>query len=139
MRILPTLTLALLVLGLASTPKEASAQVKSDKFASTFEMVVDNCNGTGAKLEKVTVTITQGGLALLVKVPTLPDMKGKRGKRGKVRAAATSVSSDLRTKFGFNGRIRSNKLQAVLVAEFFKDDKPQCTQSWSVTGTRIGN
>jgi hypothetical protein len=138
MRILPKLILPLLVLGLASVPSEAEAQARSGVFASTFEMVVDNCDGAGTELDKARVAITLSGPALLVKIPTLPDMKGNRGKRDKLRAMGTSEDSEsaMRTKFSFNGRVLRGKLQAVLVAEIFKGDKPQCTQSWSVSGTR---
>jgi hypothetical protein len=99
-------------------------------------MVVDNCKGAGATLEKATVEVTQNGNVLAISIPTLPQMKGKLGKRGKLRAEASAASDGIRGQYSLNGRVTGKQLHAVLVAEFFKGDKPQCTQSWSVTGSR---
>jgi hypothetical protein len=134
MRILATLFLPLIVV--AFTAQATQAQVRGGDFASKFEIVVDNCAGAGATLENGRVTIQQQGPVLSIKIPTLPDMKGKTGKRGKLRAEAKGEANaeGIRAEFGFNGRVRGKKLKAVLIAEFFKGDKPQCTQTWSVAG-----
>lgn len=128
------------MLALTAGPGLVSAQdnVMAGSFASTFEKVVDNCKDVGAKLNKEKIVVTQNGKLLMVKIPALPSMKGKVGKRGKLRAeaAADTASPAIRAQYGLNGRITGNKLQAVLVAEFFKNDKPECTQSWSVSGKR---
>jgi hypothetical protein len=128
---------SLLVLTFVAAPV-AFAQVSgvSGSFASSFEMVVDNCKGAGATLEKATIEVTQNGNVLSISIPTLPQMKGKLGKRGKLRAEASASSDGVRGQYSLNGRVTGKRLQAVLVAEFFKGDKPQCTQSWSVTGKR---
>jgi hypothetical protein len=139
MRLHPTFLLPLLVFALSATPRAyAQNGAMTGKFASTFEKVVDNCQDIGAELSKAKVVVSRNGKLLTVKIPSLPDMKGKIGKRGKLRAEATgaSESSGIRGQYGLNGRITGNQLQAVLVAEFYKDDKPQCTQSWSVIGKR---
>jgi hypothetical protein len=140
MRLLPTLLLPILVAALSASPGAVQAQRAANpagNYATTFEVVVDNCDGAGSKLDKATVTISQAGPVLTVKIPSLPDMKGKPGKSGKLRAEAKTVANTLsvRSKFAFNGKVSGSALQAVLVAEYFKGDKPQCTQSWSVVGT----
>ena len=140
MRLRPTFLLPLLVLALSATPATLRAQESSmtGSFACTFEKVVDNCQGVGAKLNKAKLLIAQNGKLLTIKIPALPDMKGKVGKRGKLRAEATGTTEipGIQARYGLNGRVTGNQLQAVLVAEFFKNDKPQCTQSWSVSGKR---
>lgn len=140
MRLLPTLLLPILAAAFSASPGLAQAQrakTPAGIFASTFEVVVDNCNGAGSTLDKAAVTVAQAGPVLTVKIPSLPDMKGKSGKSGKVRAEARTIANTLsvRSKFAFNGKVEGKSLQAVLVAEYFKGDKPQCTQSWSVVGT----
>lgn len=138
MRILPALLIPLLAAALCTSPAALHAQsdARGGNFASTFEIVVDNCKGEGAKLDKATIAITQAGAVLTIKIPGLQDLKGEPGKRGKLRAKASGEADGkgIRGKYGFNGRIRSKKLRAVLVAEFFKGDKPICTQTWSVEG-----
>jgi hypothetical protein len=138
MRIYPALLIPLLAAALSASPTAVHAQseARGGNFASTFEMVVDNCKGEGATLDKATVAITQAGPVLTIKIPGFPDLKGEPGKRGKLRAKANGEANDkgIRGKYGFNGRIRSKMLRAVLVAEFFNGDKPLCTQTWSVEG-----
>jgi hypothetical protein len=116
----------------------AQGQARGGNFTTTFEIVVDNCKDVGATLGSSPVAVTQVGPVLTVKILSLPDLKGVPGKRGKLRAAAAGEANDkgVRGKYGFNGRIRSKKLSAVLVAEFFKGDKPLCTQTWSVVGNK---
>ncbi len=138
MRPLFTLLLPLLAGALCASIPTANAQSDSrgGNFTSAFELIVDNCKDKGASLDNATIAVTQAGRVLRIKIPTLPDFTGAPGKRGKLRASAKSDANaeGLRGKFGFNGRIRSKKLRAVLVAEFFDGDKPLCTQTWSVQG-----
>lgn len=134
-RLLPLLTAVLL--GTAPAAR-AQGQSAAGSFPSSFEKVVDNCTGPGMTLGKTTILISKNGKRITVRIPEIPELQGRAGRRGKLRADSTGELKDskLKARYGFNGRISGEKLAAVFVAEYFKGDKPQCTQSWSVSGKR---
>lgn len=120
---------------LAPMAQDTSA---AGSFDSEFEVVADNCKGEGLKLGKALVEVTESGKQVNVKIPELPTLSGRTGRKGKIRAEATAPTKTpgLSARFGVNARISSDTLQGVFVAEYFRADKPQCTQSFSITGKR---
>ncbi len=127
-----TIAASIAVLCFAVTP--AMAQ-EAGSFAGKFKKVVDNCEA-GLSLEKATLAITKDGKAIRVRIDGLPVLNGKADSRGKLRAKAKGSANGLEVRYGLNGRVANGKLQAVFVAEYFKGEKPVCTQSFRVMGTR---
>jgi hypothetical protein len=134
MHILP-LVIATMFFSLAPMAQDSSA---GGSFDSEFEVVADNCKGEGLKLGKGTVKVSENGKQVNVKIPELPTLSGRTGRKGKIRAEATAPTKTpgLSARYGLNARITSDALQGVFVAEYFRASKPQCTQSFSITGKR---
>jgi hypothetical protein len=65
-------------------------------------------------------------------------MKGRTRRAGKFRAAANKGKTSIKGvdgRFSAAGRVASgNKIQFILVAEYFQDKAPLCTQSWNASG-----
>lgn len=120
-------------------PNSAWAQENvSGRFSVSFEKVVNNCPVSNLELGGGSLTITTKGKVVEVKQAKIPLMSGPVGRRGKIRVDAQGPINPegVHARFGLNGRISDNKLKGVFVAEYFKGEKPQCTQSWTVTGSR---
>lgn len=112
--------------------------VAGGSFDSEFEVVADNCKGEGLKLSKAIVNVSESGRQVNVRIPELPTLSGRTGRKGKIRAEASAPTKTpgLSARYGLNARISGDKLQGVFVAEYFRADKPQCTQSFSLSGKR---
>ena len=125
---------------LIAVPASSQAQetTLTGSFASTFTVVADNCGDEmGMTMERANVVISRQDQVLSIKLSKVPDMKGKVGRHGKLRAQSSGpTEAGIRGRYSLSGRISGQSLQAVLIAEYFKGDKPQCTQSWSVAGKR---
>lgn len=107
-------------------------------FESEFEVVADNCEGKGLTLDKSEVVVAESGKRLTVKISDLPTLVGRTGRKGKLRAEidAPAKAAGLKARYGLNARISGDKLQGVFVAEYFRTEKPLCTKSFSISGTR---
>lgn len=117
---------------------EAKPEAKvSGSYAVAFEVVANNCKDARIKLDRETLVVSQKGRAVSIAIEGVPEMKGQLGRRGKLRAdAPRSRGGDADSSYGISGRIASGKLHMVFIAEYFRGDKPLCTQSFSVTGRR---
>ncbi len=130
-----TILLSAFFLGVTPMAQDASA---AGSYEVKFETVADNCKGQGIELGKSTLAVSQNGKAVSVKVPELPTLSGQTGRKGKIRAEVTAATKATggTARYGLNARISNSAIQGVFVAEFFKDDKPQCTQSFSLVGQK---
>ena len=113
------------------------------RYDVAFEQVTSNCQSAGLTLAKDTVTVTKRAPGIAVELPRVTVMTGTAAKAGRLKASSKlgkSALSALDGKFSIVGTIDdTGKLDAVFVAEFFADGKPNCTQSWSATGTRLAD
>jgi hypothetical protein len=130
-----SLGIALALVAMMAAPAYAERAVT---FGVTYEKVADNCPADGYAFDKGAVRIAAKGekRAIVVSVSSVPELKGARGKAGKFKAAARGDSkvAGVDGKFSMAGRANRDGLQALFIIELFKDGKPMCTQSWSVTG-----
>jgi len=106
-----------------------------ERYDASFKKVVDNCD-EGLALENASLVVTEADQRISVQIAELPALRGKAGKRGKLRADAKGTSKSLNVRYGLNGRISDDTLQAVFVIEYFKGKTPVCTQSYRVNGKR---
>lgn len=145
MRTLTLTTAIALVLGLvAGGAPVAIADDEADiggVYDVTYEEVTNNCSGVGMALSRSALTIDQkkGSSALTVTIPMVPDMTGSLGKNGKFKASSKrgrSAVQGLDGKHAVGGRVDNGLIQVVFIAEYFKGNKPFCTQSWNVSGLK---
>lgn len=113
----------------AETPSVAGS------YAASFDEVANNCDATGMKLERATVQVTQDGRSIAIGIPKVPTMRGRLGRRGKLRAEVPP-GANARGRFAISGRIDDEELHMVFIAEYYRGEKPLCTQSWNVTGRK---
>lgn len=123
---------------LTSAPNVQAQGSTAGSYDSRFEEVSDNCKGPGMELDKAKIVVTMKGKRLQVKMAEVPTLRGRAGRRGKLRASGegSGKSPGVKVRYGLNGRVSGSTLQAVFVAEYYKGEKPLCTQSWSVAGKR---
>lgn len=108
-------------------------------YAVQFDEVVDNCKKTGIGLSRADVVLGGRGRNLTVKMPIVPTMRGRVSKSGKLRAEAKRGKTGIRGvdgAFSISGRVKGRTIEVVLIAEYFANGKPLCTQSWTGTGKR---
>lgn len=136
----------LLVAATLASPAVAAADAADSlvgRYDVTFEQVTSNCQSAGLTLTKDTMIVSKRAPGIAVEVPKVALMTGAAAKAGRLKASSklgkTSMPA-LDGKFSIVGTVDdAGKLDAVFVAEFYADGKPSCTQSWSATGTRLGN
>ena len=127
------------------TSAPAVAQSKSARVAGTYDVtyedLANNCTQVSFAMSKGSLTITKKKDAerITVSIPSMPVMEGKRSDEGTFRANAkrgpTSIQG-VQGKFSTTGKVNGKALEMVLMAELYVDNKPLCTQSWNVKGTR---
>lgn len=140
MRTIPSFATAALGLALLAVATPAQAQEVVGTYDVKYEEIANNCTSTGLALRNGKLSIRQEKKQILVDIERIPLMTGSPSKTGAVRATSktgpTSIEK-LDGKFSVAGRVDS-ALSLVLVAEYYVDKKPLCTQSWNVAGTRDG-
>jgi hypothetical protein len=127
---------AILWIVMPHVAKAQSADV-SGTYPSSFEKVIDNCQGNGMDLKSETVALAQTGKKLRVTIAALPSMAGKVSRGGKVRAElkrGETRRQGTRARYSLKGSVTSAKLQAVLIIEYYRNSKPLCTQSFKLSG-----
>jgi hypothetical protein len=137
---LPALIAALLA-SLTAGPAEAQeAKEVAGDYDVKYDEVANNCTDVGMNLARGTVKLSlKGKDNLVVDIERMPVMSGSISKSRKFKAASklerTSIQG-LDGKFSSAGRVDDGVLQIVLIAEYYVDKKPLCTQSWNVSGVR---
>ena len=113
----------------------ASAQNK--KYSVKFEKVSNNCTDAGMALTKAGISVETKGKTITMGVPALPPMRGSVRKGGKFKArtkkSATKTPA-VTGRYSAGGSVNGGQIRFLLIAEYFKDGKPLCTQSWNAAG-----
>jgi hypothetical protein len=109
-------------------------------YAGTFERVSSNCSETGMNLREAPIELAQSGeRSMTVTVPSVPIMKGVVNRGGKFKAdtkRGKTAIAGLDGRFSVAGRVDDKGIHLLFIAEYYKGDKPLCTQSWNASGPR---
>jgi hypothetical protein len=138
---LPALLAASFLAALPGRRADAQeAKEVSGDYDVKYDEVANNCTDTGMNLARGTVKLSiKGKDNIVVDIERMPVMSGSISKSRKFKAASklerTSIQG-LDGKFSSAGRVDDGVLQIVLIAEYYVDKKPLCTQSWNVSGVR---
>ena len=139
-------SLGVLVVAAASLAAMPSARadyadVVAGQFDVRYEVVTSNCGDAGLALTKGTLVIEKRKpKAVAIEIAGMAAMSGSANKGGRVKATAkrgqtatdgVDVRSSIAGTIGEDGTVHM-----VLVAEYYVDLKPSCTQAWDVTGSR---
>lgn len=124
----------------AATADHADAVI--GRFDVTYAQVTSNCSSNEMELTASSLVVTQrkaNEIEVTLNVPNIPMMLGSARKGGRLKAASRlTAMRGLEGKFSIAGTIKSDgSLDSTLfVAEYYDHGKAQCTQTWSVSGTR---
>jgi hypothetical protein len=127
------------VSGGASAQAPAPARV-AGKYAATFQEVASNCSGIGMSLRSSTVELSQSGERnVQVTLPSVPIMRGVVSRAGKFKAEAKRGKTAIQGvdgRFSIAGRVDDKGIQFLFIAEYYRGNRPMCTQSWNASGPR---
>ncbi len=135
---------ALAVVGLcevasAQTPRPPPARV-AGKYTASFQEVANNCSGMGMSLRTSSIELSQSGERnVQVTVPSVPIMRGVVSRAGKFKAEAKRGKTAIQGvdgRFSIAGRVDDKGIQFLFIAEYFRGNRPMCTQSWNASGPR---
>ncbi|HUQ08433.1 MAG TPA: hypothetical protein VM261_38345 [Kofleriaceae bacterium] len=121
-----------------------NADAVAGRFEVKYEEVTSNCENTGMSMLRGVFEIEKKKAATVaVDIERMPLMQGSAAKGGRVKATSklgpTSIQG-LDGRFSVAGTVNDDGvLQMVLVAEYYLNKKPYCTQSWNVSGVRAGD
>ena len=141
-RFLAAMTFALVVgAGAASAqPKTGEAVRVAGSYKASFSSVANNCDGVGMNIASAQVELHESaGRKVSVTIPAVPIMKGSVNRAGKFKASVKRGKTAIQGvdgRFSAAGRVAKDNLQLLFIAEYFKGDKPLCTQSWNASGPR---
>ncbi|KAB2905518.1 MAG: hypothetical protein F9K40_06720 [Kofleriaceae bacterium] len=128
----------------AGTAHADQADAVAGRYEVKYEEVTSNCTNTGmAMLRGVFQIQKKKAQTVTVDIDRMPLMTGSAAKAGRVKATSklgpTSIQG-LDGRFSVAGTVNDDGvLQMVLVAEYYLNKKPYCTQSWNVSGVRAGD
>lgn len=109
-------------------------------YAATFSSVANNCAGVGMNISSAQVELHQAsGRRVSVTIPAVPIMNGVVNRTGKFKASVKRGKTAIEGvdgRFSVAGRVAKDNLQFLFIAEYFKGQKPLCTQSWNASGPR---
>jgi hypothetical protein len=130
------LTAALALATLAS-PAAAAGDV-GGSYEVVFTEVADNCDQEALTLARSPLVIDKRRAdQLVVRIPGVPAMTGSERRGGQFRAEVSSRHSPIaetRARYSVAGRVREGQIQLVFIAEFYRGERPLCTQSFSGAG-----
>jgi hypothetical protein len=110
------------------------------KYAATFQAVANNCSGVGMSLRTATIELFQArDKDVQVTVPSVPIMRGVVSRAGKFKAEAKRGKTAIEGvdgRFSVAGRVDDKGIQFLFIAEYYRANKPMCTQSWNASGPR---
>ncbi len=120
-----------------------AADAVAGRYEVKYEEVTTNCENTGITLTRGVFEIEKRkAQTVAVDIERIPLMTGSAAKGGRVKATSklgpTSIQG-LNGRFSVAGTVNDDGvLQMVLVAEYYLNNRPYCTQSWNVSGVRAG-
>ena len=139
-------SVAILAIGLGERGPGAAAQTReppprvAGKYAATFQEVASNCSGIGMSLRSSTVELSQSGERnVQVTLPSVPIMRGVVSRAGKFKAEAKRGKTAIQGvdgRFSIAGRVDDKGIQFLFIAEYYRGNRPMCTQSWNASGPR---
>lgn len=120
-------------------PAAAEGGEIAGSYRIGFTQAADNCDDEALTLERSRLTIeSQDGEGIAVKLPDVAAMRGKERANGQFRAEARSDDSPIdgtEAHYSVAGRVNEGEMRIVFIAEYYRDDKPLCTQSWGGEGS----
>ncbi len=138
-----SLGVTIAVASLAAMPSARAdyADVVAGQFEVRFEAVTSNCGDAGLALSDGTVVIEKRKPKVVaIQVAGLAVLNGSANKGGRVKATSRlgkTATDNVDLRASIAGTIgEDGAVQMVLVAEYYVDARPSCTQSWDVTGHR---
>jgi hypothetical protein len=141
------MALATMAVTLAVSAGAAAAQSRGGEpvrvagtYGATFSSVANNCDGVGMNIATANVELSQSaGRRISVTLPAVPIMSGVVNRTGKFKASVKrgkTAIAGVDGRFSVAGRVAKDTIQLLFIAEYFKGQKPLCTQSWNATGPR---
>jgi hypothetical protein len=136
------LALALLAGGGAASAQSRGAEPVrvAGSYKASFSSVANNSDGVGMNIASAQVDLHESaGRRVSVTIPAVPIMKGVVNRAGKFKASVKRGKTAIQGvdgRFSVAGRVAKDNLQILFIAEYFKGDKPLCTQSWNASGPR---
>jgi hypothetical protein len=128
---------AILALATFASPAAAEGDV-GGSYEVVFTEVADNCDQDALTLARSPLFIDKRRAdQLVVRLPGVPAMTGSERRGGQFRAEVSSRHSPIpetRARYSVAGRVREGQIQLVFIAEFYRGDRPLCTQSFSGVG-----
>lgn len=122
------------------TASLALAQSIPSRYRATITYVSGSCSKEHIQLvDKGDVLLLKKAEGIVITVPGLPDMSGPLHNQVRFRVVADApgeYGDGMRGKLTATGRFDASTVQMVLVAEYQKDRKAQCSQSWNISGKR---
>ena len=117
---------------------KADTTTISGRYRTKVAQVANNCETASLGEKTTTLTIEQTAASMVLRAKNLPAMRGQVGKRGKFSAKAkqSQPQGAGRAEYALSGHVTKNQLSAVLVVELFDSNKPGCTQSYSLQGSK---
>ena len=127
-----------LAAALALTAGPAHAQPRADAtYEVSYQKVADDCAGQGMTMERGQVTVRQQGDEVKVEIAGDGTLTGTHAANGRFKAQGNGAPrGDLASRLSVSGRASGAQIQLIFIAEFHRDKKPVCTQSWSGKGKR---
>jgi hypothetical protein len=120
-----------------AVPSAAQGDI-GGSYEVVFTEVADNCEQEALSIARSQLSIeTRRTDQLVVRIPGVPAMSGSERRGGQFRAEVSSGHSPIqntRARYSVAGRVREGQIQLLFIAEFYRGDRPLCTQSFSGTG-----
>lgn len=126
-------------LWIGSSESSVFAQDRAHTYRVKVQEISNSCSDPGVAPGNGMLTLTQKGGEIDIKMSALPSMRGKAGKGGKFKVAAARGKTriqGLEAGFSGAGQASDQAVQLILIAEYYRDGKALCTQSWDVAGSR---
>ncbi len=145
MKTSPALRLPILLAMLGVGAGSAAAQRRPEqpvagKFDAKFDLVSSNCKDTGMNLDRTAIELGEPGKGRVdVTIAMVPNMSGVVSRGGKFKAEAKrgrTAIEGLEGRFSIAGRVEGRTVQFLFIAEYYKDGKALCTQSWNASGSK---
>ena len=138
-QILVVFGLAGALLAAGSGPAAADEAVGGN-YEVAFTSVANNCSSVGMNLGSSTIAVDSAKpRRISITIPSVPIMSGTVSRVGKFRASVKrgkTAIEGVQGRFSVAGKFEKGQIQFLFVAEYFRAEKPLCTQSWNATGPR---
>jgi hypothetical protein len=109
------------------------------QFDVKYELVASNCDDIGIALTCGSLTITRREANMIaVDIAGVPTMVGSALVGGRVRAMSKlDEIGGVDSQSSITGAVGDGILSMELVAEYYVQGRPSCTQTWNVSGQRV--